>query len=188
MNLILTAHHCSNLAAYHEPDPVLATNTAQWLCPLVMHNGPVITYTTMDLPLSDAMTVPLDHAQSLCPLVMHNGCAPESCTMSLPLSHAQWPSLSQQQHQSRSGNIFCTLAQRLAWPVPRLSLAALMMVGSRPRPAAMLRALERPGTPHSRRYVGASFCSSNSTLAFSKALFSNFRDVKELQQQHRQKL
>ena len=36
-----------------------------------------------------------------------------------------------------------------------------------PHLAAMLRALERPGMPHSSLYVGASATSSNSTLAFS---------------------
>jgi hypothetical protein len=38
---------------------------------------------------------------------------------------------------------------------------------SSPRRDAMLSALLRPGTPHNRRYVGASAASSNSTLAFS---------------------
>ena len=38
---------------------------------------------------------------------------------------------------------------------------------SNPHLAAMLRALERPGMPHSSLYVGASATSSNSTLAFS---------------------
>ena len=44
----------------------------------------------------------------------------------------------------------------------------------------MLSAFDLPGMPHSRRYVGASWTSSNSTLAFSNRLSSYFKDVREL--------
>ena len=38
-----------------------------------------------------------------------------------------------------------------------------------------------PGAPHSSLWVGASFFSSTSRLAFSKTLFSNTNEVSELQ-------
>mmetsp|Transcript_4140 Transcript_4140/g.8870 ORF Transcript_4140/g.8870 Transcript_4140/m.8870 type:complete len:274 (-) Transcript_4140:936-1757(-) len=53
---------------------------------------------------------------------------------------------------------------------PSLSSASASSTTSRcmPRRRAMAMALERPGMPHSSRYVGASATSSNSTHAFSK--------------------
>ena len=67
--------------------------------------------------------------------------------------------------------------------VPRRARAAATMPGSRPSRAAMLSALERPGMPHIRRYVGASRASSNSTLAFSNRGSWYFSDVSDLRPQ-----
>ena len=63
---------------------------------------------------------------------------------------------------------------------PSRSLAASTTSASSPSRAAILRALLRPGTPHSRRYVGAILRSSNSTLAFSKRSSSYFSVVRAL--------
>jgi len=58
-----------------------------------------------------------------------------------------------------------------------------MMSASMPRREAMFRALDLPGMPHMRRYVGASLASSNSTLAFSKRPSWYLREVSELHAQ-----
>lgn len=63
---------------------------------------------------------------------------------------------------------------------PKRVLAASTISGASPMRAAVLMALERPGMPHSRRKVGCSFSSSNSTLAFSKRGSSYFRLVRAL--------
>ena len=72
------------------------------------------------------------------------------------------------------------MTQVATWAVPIRAQAAWMMSAFRPSRAAMLRALERPGMPHMRRYVGASLASSNSTLAFSKRSSWYLSDVSEL--------
>ena len=66
------------------------------------------------------------------------------------------------------------------WALPMRARAAWIMSASMPRREAMLRALDLPGMPHMRRYVGASLASSNSTLAFSKRSSWYFREVSEL--------
>ena len=72
------------------------------------------------------------------------------------------------------------MTQGTTWAVPMRARAAWMMSAFRPSREAMLRALERPGMPHMRRYVGASLASSNSTLAFSKRSSWYLSDVSEL--------
>ena len=64
---------------------------------------------------------------------------------------------------------------------PSRSRAAATTSASSPSRAAILSALERPGMPHSSRYVGRSATSSNSMLTFSKRSSSYLSDVSALQ-------
>ena len=75
------------------------------------------------------------------------------------------------------------MIQVATWAVPMRVRADWTMSAFRPSREAMLRALERPGMPHMRRYVGASLASSNSTLAFSKRSSWYLSDVRELHAQ-----
>jgi hypothetical protein len=51
--------------------------------------------------------------------------------------------------------------------VPARTCASSRISASSPSLAAMLRALERPGMPHSMRYVGASACTAPRARASS---------------------